>query len=485
VSSFQSKTGEFRRGLGSLRRGAAALSCSLCSVWLLTLVAVLPLFAAAALPLPAQDSPQGAAPAYHLEIPGDATLLSRADRFVEVPILLQHNGAGSFDNLHIGLDYDELVLRFEGGVSLDDSIGLSVDGLQHDVGSGRIQLDLEFDPQRGIEEAEVLVRLSFGVAFLTAATEQEDQYDYRQNAAIEIIRDEVYLTRRDKSVNDDRARITVSGGSVTLLVRDMVELDSGALSADTQTFVIPAYVTHLEDEFRPFEVGLDFDPAYLSLVDVELVADAYTVSASGRPLLLTGDVHWFDMPQGESGLAPITVRFNRAVFRTMKRTHLLNLHFRYDGAAGVPPGNELSIRPVTVGVEDSDRLAAGEAIPATGHDGPARLYFLPRQFVRGDLRYTAPGSQASPLNLDDAFALLESLYKGGMTDLTCLEAADINDNGSVDSVDFLHIVRFLFAIGPPPAAPYPFAGPDPDGEGEGLGCGSYGPPTFQLLPMVR
>ena len=50
----------------------------------------------------------------------------------------------------------------------------------------------------------------------------------------------------------------------------------------------------------------------------------------------------------------------------------------------------------------------------------------------------------------------------------CVDAADIDDNGTVEITDALYIVEYLFLKGARPPAPFPDPGVDPTEDA--LGC---------------
>jgi hypothetical protein len=84
-------------------------------------------------------------------------------------------------------------------------------------------------------------------------------------------------------------------------------------------------------------------------------------------------------------------------------------------------------------------------------------------FVRGE---TNLDSLAGP-DISDAIFILQWLFVGGREPL-CLDAADVNDDGTVDISDGIALLSFLFAGGTMPGSPFPDAGPDPTPDG--LGC---------------
>jgi len=80
----------------------------------------------------------------------------------------------------------------------------------------------------------------------------------------------------------------------------------------------------------------------------------------------------------------------------------------------------------------------------------------PAQFIRGDAN--GDGS----VDVSDAVKIVFHLFSGA--DLTCRDAADIDDDEQLNITDAVRLLGHLFRGGPPPADPYPGAGPDPDGD---------------------
>lgn len=91
----------------------------------------------------------------------------------------------------------------------------------------------------------------------------------------------------------------------------------------------------------------------------------------------------------------------------------------------------------------------------------------PPVFTRGDL--DADGT----VQLPDGLFLLGYQFLSGPTP-TCLDAADVDDNGVVDGlVDALFLLNFVFAGGAMPPFPGPTdCGIDPDGDGDDIACAS-------------
>ena len=93
----------------------------------------------------------------------------------------------------------------------------------------------------------------------------------------------------------------------------------------------------------------------------------------------------------------------------------------------------------------------------------AQFVYTGIQFIRGD----ANGDGA--VNLADALLVLDFLH--GMRPLGApLDAADVDDNGIVNTNDARYLYMYLFGSGTPPLAPFPNAGTDPTPDSL-VGCG--------------
>ena len=75
------------------------------------------------------------------------------------------------------------------------------------------------------------------------------------------------------------------------------------------------------------------------------------------------------------------------------------------------------------------------------------------------------------MNIADGVFLLVNLFAGGMNP-NCNDAADANDDGSIDVSDVISILGFQFNGTSPPPAPFPACGVDPT-DTDTLGCASY------------
>ena len=64
------------------------------------------------------------------------------------------------------------------------------------------------------------------------------------------------------------------------------------------------------------------------------------------------------------------------------------------------------------------------------------------------------------VNLSDGVSILGYLFSG-LVGPSCLDALDVNDDGSVNIADASVVFRFLFSGGSEPFPPYPNEGLDP------------------------
>ena len=86
-------------------------------------------------------------------------------------------------------------------------------------------------------------------------------------------------------------------------------------------------------------------------------------------------------------------------------------------------------------------------------------------FIRGD----TDGNGV--ITVADVTLLFDYISNG--TPVLCLDALDVNDDGSVSSADAADLLSLLFGGTPPIIPPPSFCGTDPTADG--LGCGMSGP----------
>lgn len=99
----------------------------------------------------------------------------------------------------------------------------------------------------------------------------------------------------------------------------------------------------------------------------------------------------------------------------------------------------------------------------------------PCAFVRGNIVNDA---SAVRVDLNDGVDLISFLFEGKfVSELTCVDAGDINDDGLVTMADYTYLIEFLFNDGPPPPPPFPDPGPDPT---PGVSVANLADPRFSF-----
>ncbi len=83
------------------------------------------------------------------------------------------------------------------------------------------------------------------------------------------------------------------------------------------------------------------------------------------------------------------------------------------------------------------------------------------KFIRGD------ANRDNAVDMSDAVRILLHLFKG--VSVSCRDALDVNDSGTLDTTDAVYLLVYFFQHGPAPNAPYPAAGSDPT-TGDSLDC---------------
>ena len=125
-----------------------------------------------------------------------------------------------------------------------------------------------------------------------------------------------------------------------------------------------------------------------------------------------------------------------------------------------PVGEELSIEfrpyPGSGGLPEIPNELIREGLSREHERCGVRLHVVRRDqlFVRGD------ADRNESVNLSDAVAILRYLFDAERAVPACLDAADVNDNGSVDISDAAYLTGFLFLQGSAPLPPFPNAGRD-------------------------
>jgi len=117
----------------------------------------------------------------------------------------------------------------------------------------------------------------------------------------------------------------------------------------------------------------------------------------------------------------------------------------------------------------SGRKAGGRRSAMPGTNSVFQSPFIQqRRFLRGDV------NQDGLVSMLDANVLLKFIYNKE-EEPSCLESADVNNDGKILPGDAFQLIRYLSDGILPPAAPFPAFGRDPDkpGSGKDTGCISY------------
>ena len=407
-----------------------------------------------------------------VRLPSDIAVPRTHDELISVPVFFRNPGFlpnhGQANALHIGLDYDELLLHFI-VESLYDSVGDKVVSIQDDSEEGQLSLTVTFDAEKALQEDEILIWLHFKLSPWLSLPLGKD-YAYRLNTPLTLSRQETFFL----SSGGSQIVPQLWDGSITIYLQDILELGSGSITPDRQIFQVPVYVTHLRSEPAYFTMGLDYDELSLMLLDVRPAEDCGCI--------LPEDIVWFEGNKSnpESPDAFITAKFTGGIYPQLVREHVLDLVFEFTPEiSGTVPNSYLNITPLAISSPDGKGGAFDAAAEETPHPTfikEGRVYVQQRQFIRGD------ANNSRSLDLADVRAILEATFLG--TDLIrCKEAADVDNNGSIDISDSIWLMNYLYAGGHPPAAPFPELGPDADADFEKnshLGCEAYEDPVFQL-----
>lgn len=215
-----------------------------------------------------------------------------------------------------------------------------------------------------------------------------------------------------------------------------------------------------------FSVALQSDVAYIFPVDVSPSSVVAALNGGSGPDFFSS----FVLPDGvtvglivsfmltdnlmtPSSTSILTVDYetNSMAIAGTTSSIVTSLSF-VDGVLGNPPVENV----VVVGV--------GSNIPAFT-DGVIELVpgNISGEFIRGD------GNADGSVNLVDAIYSLNYLFLSGPS--LCLSALDVDDNGGVSLADPVTLLGYLFLSGPNPAIPFPGCGADPTTDS--LGCAAF------------
>lgn len=231
------------------------------------------------------------------------------------------------------------------------------------------------------------------------------------------------------------AQLLVADGALDAVVL-LEDLDGdGAALSPAETFIVYSGAGGILS--TPHGLALPANPAPPPVVTIASVSPGTGDALGGSPVLVTGS--------GWSTAQAVTVDFGGVPV-----------------AASVLSATELGVMTpahppalVDVGVTTGGASAV-----------LAGAYRFQHRFRRGDI--TLDGT----IGLLDPILLLQHLFLAGSAEPPCRDAADTDDDGALELEDAIHTLGYLFAGGPPPAAPFPL--PDFDPTPLGPGCETPG-----------
>ena len=238
--------------------------------------------------------------------------------------------------------------------------------------------------------------------------------------------------------------------------------DSGPVTAEAPT--LGAFVFRLRSGLPIPDSAVDFQLEFDGC-DPDLLAGAQLYDADGRFLEFA-----FATPLVSVGfLAGVRVRDLACAFLAEEGQVVLSwnppLGVVHDGVSVYRNGQLLrAVVPAAYNSALDDLPAQGEqryevVVLVRGKEDACRascaviVTSTERSFVRGD----ANGDQR--VNISDPITVLGHLFFGDL--LSCEDADDVDDNGSLEVTDAVVLLTHLFQAGAPPLAPYPDPGRDP------------------------
>lgn len=304
-------------------------------------------------------------------------------------------------------------------------------------------------------------------------------------------REETLAGILDRSDEDSALQLVqahLSDGGVSVYYANGIEIGGGGMTSREQSFTLPLYITHL-GEIDAISVGVDYDELILNLTRV----------------------HPMNLPAGEIDPANATAIFYRsspagADFRLdlsgygeaaggfLLREHVADLEFHYAGSVevgdGAGQGGPVNFVGAQLIVQPSLIHGLGEGRAAGNRNQglkllPGHLRILRPYFVRGNvgssiLGYNPPEDGAALARetfrtaptLSDSVAILRWLFapEPGRESITCMEAADTDDDGNIQIDDAVLLLTSLFIGGDNPAAPFPYPGTDSAHSALDMGC---------------
>ncbi len=240
--------------------------------------------------------------------------------------------------------------------------------------------------------------------------------------------------------------------------------------------------------FQGWSYGLKHDAAKVTLVTIEPSSLTSTSNDGDAPDFWSAEIN----PVGGSGgtvgcVVSLTEPFSELPAGAGESKHTET--FTYTSAITIEPGQpsqttDLAMADEELAVGDGPKVpavasinsdswalteVAATTITLSGEKPPPL-----RAFIRGD------ANNDKRVDISDGIWILSYKFRGGI-EPPCLDAADANDDGTVDQTDAMRVVYYYLAVQntPAPMAPFPSCGTDPsdtnsDAPEDGLSCKAWG-----------
>jgi len=296
------------------------------------------------------------------------------------------------------------------------------------------------------------------------------------------------LDRSDEDAALQLVQTHLADGGVSVYYANGIEIGGGGMTFREQSFTLPLYITHL-GEIDAISVGVDYDELILNLIRVH----PGDLSAGEIDPANPAAIFYRSSPAGADFRLDLS-GYGEEASGFLLREHVADLEFHYAGSVevgdGAGQGGPVNFVGAQLIVQPSLMRGIGEGRAAGNRNQglkllPARLRILRPYFVRGNvdssiLGYNPPEDGAALARetfrtaptLSDSVAILRWLFapEPGRESITCMEAADTDDDGNIQIDDAVLLLTSLFIGGDNPAAPFPYPGADSAHPALGMGC---------------
>ena len=296
------------------------------------------------------------------------------------------------------------------------------------------------------------------------------------------------LDRSDEDAALQLVQTHLADGGVSVYYANGIEIGGGGMTFREQSFTLPLYITHL-GEIDAISVGVDYDELILNLIRVHPRDLSAGEIAPANPTA----IFYRSSPAGADFRLDLS-GYGEEASGFLLREHVADLEFHYAGSVevgdGAGQGGPVNFVGAQLIVQPSLMRGIGEGRAAGNRNQglkllPARLRILRPYFVRGNvdssiLGYNPPEDGAALARetfrtaptLSDSVAILRWLFapEPGRESITCMEAADTDDDGNIQIDDAVLLLTSLFIGGDNPAAPFPYPGADSAHPALGMGC---------------